>query len=161
MHKFSNLLEFPFSTAHQSRSYIFHRLILAALHKLWSLLPISTHHLLCHLFAWIQTLSSFPCCFVFMYPQSVVVFRARETNFGTNTEETGNIYIVIIPWDKNSFRIPYPGQPWFAYRLLRADNIVRTFSFYWTEVSAFSNWSLESFWVWRLEDVDLLSSRVA
>jgi hypothetical protein len=80
-----------------------------------------------------------------MHSESVVVFRARETNFGTKTEETGNIYIVLIPWDNNSFRIPYPGQPWFAYRLLRADNIVRTFSFYWTEVSAFSNWSLESF----------------
>jgi len=100
-------------------------------------------------------------CFVFMYPQSVVIFRARETNFGTNIEETGSVEIVLIPWDNSSFRILYLGQPWFAYRLLRADNIIRTFSFYWTEVSAFSNWSLESFWVWRLEDVDLLSSRVA
>lgn len=161
MHRFSNLLEFPSPTAHQSRSYIFNRLKLVAWDKLWSLLPSNIHHLLCHLFTWIQTFSSFPCCFIFMYPQSVVVFRARDTNFGTNIEETGNIDIVLIPWDSSSFRIPYPGQPWFAYRLLRADNIIRTFSFYWTEVSAFSNWSLGYFWVWRLEDVDLLSSRVA
>jgi len=80
-----------------------------------------------------------------MYPQSVVVFRARQTNFSTNIEETANIDIVLIHWDNSSFRIQYIGQPWFAYRLLRADNIIRTLSFYWTEVSAFSNWSLESF----------------
>jgi len=163
MHKCSDLLEFPFCTAHQSRPYIFNRPILIAWDKLWSLLPSNIHniHHLCHLFTWIQTLFSFPCFFVFMYLQSFVVFRARETNFVTNIEETGGIEIVLIPWDNSSFRILYLGQPWFAYRLLRADNIIRTFSFYWTEVSAFSNWSLESFWVWRLEDVDLLSSRVA
>jgi hypothetical protein len=161
MHKFSNLLEFPFCTAHQSRSYIFNRPVLIAWDKLWSLLPSNIHRLLCHLFTWIQTFSSVPCFFfVFMYIQSVV-FRARETNFGTNTEEMGSVETVLIPWDNSSFRIQYLGQPWLAYRLLRADNIIRTFSFYWTEVFAFSNWSLESFWVWRLEDVDLLSSRVA
>jgi len=94
MHKFSNLLEFPFFTAHQSRSYIFDHLILVAWDKLWSLLPSNIHQFLCHLFTWIQTFSSFPCCFVFMYPQSAVVFRARETNFGTSIEETGSIEIV-------------------------------------------------------------------